>query len=31
MPDRYVTKHPKGWAVKAPGSERTSSIHGTQR
>ena len=31
MPDRYVTKHPKGWAVKAPGSERASSVHGRQR
>jgi hypothetical protein len=31
MPDRYVTKHPKGWAVKAPGSERASSVHDTQR
>ena len=31
MADRYVTKHPKGWAVKAPGGERASSVHGTQR
>lgn len=31
MADRYVTKHPKGWAVKAPGSERASSVHDTQR
>ncbi|MBZ0262667.1 MAG: DUF2188 domain-containing protein [Hyphomicrobiales bacterium] len=31
MPDRYVTKHPKGWAVKAAGSDRASSIHDTQR
>lgn len=31
MPDRYVTKHPKGWAVKTPGAERASSVHGTQR
>lgn len=30
MADRYVTKHPKGWAVKAPGSERSSSVHPTQ-
>ena len=30
MADRYVTKHPKGWAVKAPGSERASSTHKTQ-
>ena len=28
--DRYVTKHPDGWAVKKPGSERSSSIHQTQ-
>ena len=31
MADRYVTKHPKGWAVKAPGAERASSVHSTQR
>lgn len=31
MPDRYVTKHPRGWAVNAPSSERASSIHRTQR
>lgn len=31
MADRYVTKHPKGWAVKAPGSQRASSVHDTQR
>lgn len=31
MPDRYVTKHPRGWAVKTPGEERASSIHSTQR
>ncbi|MCR8726675.1 DUF2188 domain-containing protein [Frigidibacter sp. ROC022] len=31
MTDRYVTKHPKGWAVKAPGADRASSVHGTQR
>jgi hypothetical protein len=31
MPDRYITKHPRGWAVKAPGAERASSVHGTQR
>ena len=31
MPDRYVTKHPKGWAVKAPGAARASSVHRTQR
>lgn len=30
MADRYVTKHPKGWAVKAPGGERASSVHATQ-
>lgn len=31
MPDRYVTKHPKGWAVQAPGAPRASSVHTTQR
>mgnify|MGYP003134339437 CR=1 FL=1 len=31
MADRYVTKHPKGWAVKAPGGARASSVHTTQR
>lgn len=31
MPDRYVTKHPKGWAVKAPGAKRASSLHNTQK
>lgn len=28
--DRYVTKHPKGWAVKAPGGKRSSSVHRKQ-
>ena len=28
--DRYVTKHPDGWAVKAPGAKRASKIHSTQ-
>jgi len=28
--DRYVTRHPDGWAVKAPGSEKASSVHKTQ-
>lgn len=31
MPDRYVTKHPKGWAVKALKAKRAGSVHGTQR
>ena len=31
MADRYVTKHPNGWAVKAPGAERASSVHSRQR
>ena len=31
MPDRYVTKHPKGWAVKAAHSKRASSTHSTQK
>lgn len=30
MADRYVTKHAKGWAVKAPRAERASSVHNTQ-
>lgn len=30
MADRYVTKHPKGWAVKAPGAGRASSLHQNQ-
>ncbi|MET0076223.1 MAG: DUF2188 domain-containing protein [Candidatus Thiodiazotropha lotti] len=29
--DRYVTKHPDGWAVKSSGSGRASSVHGTQK
>lgn len=29
--DRYVVRHPKGWAVKAGGADRASSIHSTQR
>jgi len=29
--DRYVVKHAKGWAVKAPGAERASSVHQTQK
>jgi Uncharacterized protein conserved in bacteria (DUF2188) len=31
MSDRYVTKHPRGWAVQAPGAKRASSVHATQR
>lgn len=31
MLNRYVTKHPRGWAVKAPGGVRASSVHKTQR
>lgn len=31
MADRYVVKHPKGWAVQAPGAKRASSVHETQR
>ena len=31
MADRYVTKHDKGWAVKAPGGQRASSVHDTQK
>jgi hypothetical protein len=29
--DRYVTKHPDGWAVKAPKADRASSVHKTQK
>ncbi len=29
--DRYVVKHPEGWAIKSPGAQRASSIHSTQR
>lgn len=29
--DRYVTKHPQGWAVKSPGGKRASSVHSTQK
>jgi hypothetical protein len=29
--NRYVTRHPDGWAVKAPGADRASSVHSTQR
>ncbi len=29
--DRYVIKHPKGWAVKSPSGKRVSSVHPTQR
>lgn len=28
--DRYVVNHEDGWAVKKPGADRASSIHGTQ-
>lgn len=29
--DRYVVKHPKGWAVRGPGSDRASAVTRTQR
>lgn len=29
--DRYVVKHPKGWAVKGPNAEKASAITPTQR
>ena len=29
--DRFVVKHPKGWAVKAGGADRASSLHPTQK
>jgi hypothetical protein len=28
--DRYVTRHPEGWAVRAAGADRASSVHRTQ-
>lgn len=28
--DRYVVKHPDGWAVRSPGGDRPSSVHPTQ-
>ena len=28
--DRYVTRHPKGWAVKSGGGKRASGVYGTQ-
>ena len=28
--DRYVVKHPDGWAVRGPGAKRPSSVHPTQ-
>jgi hypothetical protein len=28
--DRYVVKHPNGWAVKAAGAERASGVYETQ-
>jgi len=28
--DRYVVKHPDGWAIKKAGAERASSIHERQ-
>jgi hypothetical protein len=29
--DRYVTKHPDGWAVKGANADKASSIHTTQK
>ena len=29
--NRHVVLHPDGWAVKALGAERASSVHDTQR
>ena len=28
--DRYVVKHPEGWAVKAPRADRASGVFGRQ-
>ena len=30
MPNQHVVRHPKGWAVKAAGGKRSSSVHPTQ-
>lgn len=30
MSDRYVVHHENGWAVRKPGADRASSVHGTQ-
>ena len=29
--NRFVVKHPDGWAVRAPRAERASSVHPTQQ
>lgn len=29
--DRYVVKHPEGWAVKKAGAEKASEVFRTQR
>ena len=29
--DRYVVKHPQGWAVRGSHSKRASSVHDTQQ
>ena len=29
--DRFVTKHPEGWAVKKPGATKASDVFKTQR
>lgn len=29
--DRFVVRHPKGWAVRKPHADRASSVHPTQR
>jgi hypothetical protein len=28
--EREVVVHPEGWAVKMPGADKASSVHGTQ-
>lgn len=30
MTDRYVVKHPEGWAVKKPNADRASGIYDKQ-
>lgn len=29
--NQHVVPHPKGWAVKSEGSQRSASVHQTQR
>lgn len=29
--DRFVTRHPEGWAVRGAGTDRASGVYSTQR